>query len=134
LLCQVLTEETPSIRMLGFSRNVNVSPNMTIFATGNNLRFVDDLADRSLLGTLDAKTEYPGQRKFGSDVIAETRAYRSELVVAVLTILRAWHLAYAAGERVTGIEPFGGFEDWSHRVREPLIWRGRSLQHAQEAA
>jgi putative DNA primase/helicase len=43
--------------------------------------------------------------------------------VAALTVLRAWHTARRAGERVA-VAPYGGFDDWSRRVREPLIWLG----------
>ena len=43
--------------------------------------------------------------------------------MAALTILRAWHVARANGELVA-VEPFGGFTDWSWRVREPLVWLG----------
>jgi putative DNA primase/helicase len=43
-------------------------------------------------------------------------------VAAALTALRAWHIA---GARVDAA-PFGSFDAWSHRVREPLIWLGRA--------
>ena len=45
--------------------------------------------------------------------------------MTALTILRAWHLARTAGERVN-VDSFGGFEDWSRRVREALIWLGEA--------
>ncbi len=123
LLCQALTQSEVDIRVLGLSKNVRTAMNASIFATGNNLEIAGDLSDRCLLASLDAKVERPGLRTFDLDVIAEARASRGELVVAALTILRAWHVARANGERVK-IDPFGGFSDWSRRVREPLIWLG----------
>jgi hypothetical protein len=125
LLCQALTQGELNIRLLGYSRNVGAATNATIFATGNNLVIAGDLTRRRLLGSLDAGVERPELRSFNVDVIEQARVRRDELVVAALTILRAWHVAREAGEQLT-IEPFGGFTDWSCRVREPLIWLGEA--------
>jgi hypothetical protein len=125
LLCQVLTQDELNIRELGFSRVIKTPMNATIFANGNNLSIVGDLTRRCLLCSLDAGVERPELRPFSIDVIKEAQTNRGELVVAALTILRAWHLARAAGERL-GVEPFGSFEDWSWRVREALIWLGEA--------
>jgi putative DNA primase/helicase len=38
-----------------------------------------------------------------------------------LTVLRGWHLAKA---QLPNVAPFGGFEVWSRRIREALIWLG----------
>jgi hypothetical protein len=59
------------------------------------------------------------------DVKQEARIWRGELVVAALTVLRAWRVAWEGGERLT-VDPFGGFEGWSHRVREALVWLGEA--------
>jgi hypothetical protein len=125
LLCQALTQGELSIRVLGHSRNVETAMNASIFANGNNLVIAGDLTRRCLLGSLDAGVERPELRNFQIDVIEEVHAKRGELVVAGLTILRAWHVARAAGERVNA-GPYGGFADWSRRVREPLIWLGEA--------
>jgi putative DNA primase/helicase len=55
-------------------------------------------------------------------VVETIHADRGRLVAAALTILRAWH---AAGGP-SSADPYGSFEDWSRRVREPLIWLGRA--------
>jgi hypothetical protein len=125
MLCQALSEDEVEVRVLGHTRNIKTATIATIFATGNNLVIADDLTDRCLLCSLDAKVERPGLRKFSVDIVKETRAGRGELVVAALTVLRAWHVAQAAGEHVN-VDPFGGFEDWSRRVREALIWLGEA--------
>ena len=123
LLCQALTQGELNIRLLGYSRNVGTATNATIFATGNNLVIVGDLTRRCLLGSLDAGVERPELRHFNVDPVEEAYIQRDELVIAALTILRAWHVAQSGGERVD-VEPYGGFSDWSRRVREPLIWLG----------
>jgi hypothetical protein len=71
-----------------------------------------------LLGALDAKVERPELRSFSVNTIDDVHARRSELVVA-----GAWHIARNDGANVAA-DPFGGFDDWSMRVREALIWLG----------
>jgi hypothetical protein len=39
-----------------------------------------------------------------------------------LTVLRAWHVA---GDKIKR-SPFGSFEDWSARIRAPLLWLGQA--------
>jgi hypothetical protein len=125
LLCQAITQGELNIRLLGYSRNIPTAMNASIFATGNNLVIAGDLTRRCLLGSLDAGVERPELRKFTVDVIEEAHINRGDLVVAGLTILRAWHVAYTSGERVN-VDPLGGFEVWSRRVREALIWLGEA--------
>ena len=45
------------------------------------------------------------------------------IVTAALTLLRAWH---GANERVDNKHLLGSFEDWSRRIRTPLMWLGRA--------
>ena len=125
MLCSALTENEVEVRVLGFTRNVKTATIATIFATGNNLIVDGDLSDRCLISSMDAGVERPGLRKFSIDIEEETHDRRGELVVAVLTILRAWHVARKQGACVN-IDVLGGFEEWSWRVREPLIWLGEA--------
>jgi hypothetical protein len=121
LLCQALTQQVLNIRMLGLSRNVETPVNAAFYATGNNLQIAGDLSRRTLLCSLDAGCERPELRTFDADAIETARHQRGRLVTAALTVLRAWHLAREAGERL-GLPPFGSFDIWSRRVREPLVW------------
>jgi hypothetical protein len=125
LLSQALTQSELDIRVLGYSKNIRTAMNATIFATGNNLEIAGDLARRCVLGALDAGMERPELRTFTTDVIEEAHRRRGELVVAGLTILRAWHVARANGE-ASKVDPFGSFDDWSCRVRESLVWLGET--------
>jgi hypothetical protein len=121
-LCQALTQQKLNIRVLGMSKNVETPVTATVFATGNNLTIAGDLTRRALLGALDARCEHPERRSFEFDPIAVARAERGSLVVAALTVLRAWHVA---GERIEP-PPLGSFEEWSHRIRAPLLWLGQA--------
>ena len=121
-LCQALTQQKLNIRVLGMSKNVETPITATVFATGNNLTIAGDLTRRALLGALDARCEHPERRSFEFDPIAVARTERGRLVVAALTVLRAWHVA---GERIEP-PPLGSFEEWSHRIRAPLLWLGHA--------
>jgi putative DNA primase/helicase len=113
------------VRELGFSRNVKVPISALFVVNGNNLVIANDLTRRTLLGQLDAGMERPETRTFKCKVDDVARELRGELVAAALTFLRGWHVAYAAGTRIK-IEPMGSFEDWSHRIRCPLLWLDRA--------
>jgi hypothetical protein len=110
-----------NIRILGLSRNADTPSNATIFATGNNLAIAGDATRRVLLSAMDCGLERPETRVFSSNVIDVVRQRRGELVTAALTVLRAWHMS---GERPR-MPPFGSFEEWSYRIREPLVWLGQ---------
>jgi len=65
----------------------------------------------------------PELRTFKKNVLDEARGRRGKLVCAVLTILRAWH---APGTAVGIKTTLGSFEDWSFRVRSPLMLFGQT--------
>jgi hypothetical protein len=116
----MLTQDTVSIRVLGQSKNVVASTAATVMATGNNLQVTGDLTRRVLVCSLDAHVEHPERREFAWDAKDVAKEQRGRLVAAALTILRAWH---SAGTRVER-SPLGGFEEWSARIRAPLLWLG----------
>ncbi len=120
-LCSILTEPAWSERILGTNRTLSVSTATTWIATGNSLRVEGDLSSRTLLCSIDAGVERPEERKFDVDLDKDVPKRRGEFVAAALTIVRAYMIS---GERVEKVTPFGGFEDWSRIVREPLIWLG----------
>jgi hypothetical protein len=121
-LCQVLTQRHLSIRILGLSRNAETPVNATIFANGNNLVIAGDTTRRALLCAMDAGMERPETRQFSTPLLLDAiRRDRGDFVAAALTVLRAWH---TSGERMN-LSPFGSFEEWSYRIREPLVWLGQ---------
>src|SRR5580704_12049759 len=56
-----------------------------------------------------------------SMAVARSRRTCSLARPAVLTVLRAWHMA---GTTI-GVTPMGSFEEWSYRVRQPVLWLER---------
>jgi hypothetical protein len=120
-MCTQLTEETVGVRILGKTEKVETPMVATVFANGNNLVIVGDLTRRSLLCTMDARCERPELRKFDQDAVDVAKANRGHLVVAVLTVLRAWHLS---DKKIVTLPSFGSFERWSHRIRSALVWLG----------
>jgi putative DNA primase/helicase len=122
LLCQALTQRELRVRELGYSRNVKVPITALFTVNGNNLVIANDLTRRTLLCQLDAGVERPETRKFKRKVGEVARKQRGELVAAALTVLRAWH---AAGTTIA-VEPMGSFEEWSYRIRCPLLWLNRA--------
>jgi hypothetical protein len=81
---------------LGFTRNVMTLMAMAFYATGNNLQFGSDLYRRAVLCQMDAGVERPELRTFKrKDLLKWVKANRAKLVVAGLTVLRAWRVARA---------------------------------------
>jgi putative DNA primase/helicase len=119
LLCSALSQSRLNLRLLGFSQNRDVTMSALLVATGNNLILQGDLPRRSLRCEIDAKVERPELRVFpGAHIQTEFRRRRGELVAALLTILRAYHVS---GE-ISAKPPLGGYEMWSSWVRDSLIW------------
>jgi hypothetical protein len=120
-LCQALTQRRLRIRLLGYSRTVEVPITAAFYCNGNNLEIGNDLTRRTLLCRLDAHMERPELRKFNHDVLETAYNERVRLVEAILIVLRGWHCAGTA----IGVEPLGSFEEWSFRIRSPLLWLDR---------
>jgi hypothetical protein len=119
-LCKILTQETYGDRLLGETSTLSLPTNCTWTMTGNNLVFRGDLAQRVLLCRIDARVPNPEQRSFAiPEIKAHLLEHRAEFVHAALTILRAYHVA---GRPKQDCPNWGGFEDWSAQIREPLIW------------
>ncbi|WEO63545.1 hypothetical protein [Rhizobium rhizogenes] len=121
-LCQTLTQGHVTVRVLGESRTMKLPTGSTFCATGNSLRFAGDLTRRVVLINLDAGIERPEERVFKTDVVAVAKARRVELVIAALTILRAF-LVHRGPKIVPAL---GSFESWSNLVRSALMWVGEA--------
>ncbi|WP_404289687.1 hypothetical protein ACD578_25725 [Microvirga sp. RSM25] len=119
-LCQILTQESVKLRVLGQSRNLDLPTRVMMVATGNSLRFAGDLVRRVVLIRLDAGVERPEERSFDFDPRAWARRDRAKLVVAALTILRAFVVSGASPVRPA----LGGFAEWSNLIRSAIVWLG----------
>ena len=114
-----LTSSLFADRVLGVSENVEL-PNRSLFlVSGNNLVLTGDTHRRILLARLDAQIETPFKREFEFDPLTEVCNNRQVLVVAALTIVRAY---IAAGRPKVASGRIASFELWDDLVRQPLCW------------
>jgi len=124
-LCNLLTSDKVSLRVLGKSETLDITSSSFILANGNNMRVANDMVRRTVLCQLDPGVERPEEREIVWDAKAEARANRGTYVSASLTILRAYQAAGAPKQKT----PLGSFEGWSRLVRDALIWAGLPDPH-----
>jgi hypothetical protein len=120
LLASAITERPARVRLLGRSQMVPLNTSAFVNLTGNGLTVSEDLARRFVAVELDARMENPEARAFTSDIRAEVKARRTELLAALLTI---WRWGRIATEIKAGL-PLGSFEQWCRWVRDPLLALG----------
>lgn len=122
LINSALTSERVSPRILGSNKAPSISAGSFLASNGNNHLIAGDLVRRTMLCRIDAKVEQPENRVFDVDPVVFAMEHRAELVVAALTILRAYHVAGYPGR----LKPLGSFERWSDVVRSALVWLGEA--------
>lgn len=114
-----LTSPSFADRVLGVSETQEL-PNKALFLiTGNNLVLTGDTHRRVLKVRLDAQAEQPFKREFAFDPQAQVIKDRQKLVVAALTIIRAY---ITAGSPRPAPGRTASFEHWDNLVRQPLCW------------
>ena len=108
------TDDTWTDRVLGLSRDIDLPVRCALIATGNNLQASDELARRMIRCRLDAGVDRPQERGDWRhpNLLAWVRNQRAEIVAAVLTLARAWHLA----RRPYNGPTLGRYEQWAHVV------------------
>jgi hypothetical protein len=122
-----LTSSLFADRILGASENVEL-PNRSLFlVSGNNLVLTGDTHRRILLARLDAQIETPFKREFDFDPLTKVCNTRQALVVASLTIVRAY---IAAGRPKVAMGRTASFELWDDLVRQPLCWLRERLMES----
>jgi putative DNA primase/helicase len=122
-LCHFVTSAVYGDRKLGGSEKAAMPNQIVVALTGNNLTPAGDLARRSMVVRLDAGMDSPTlrERRFDiPDLEGHVREHRAELLVAALTIVRAYVVA-GSPKRTT---PLPSFEQWSRLVRDSLVWIG----------
>lgn len=123
-LCQVLTAEDWSDRILGKSESVTVPNRATWMATGNNITLGGDVARRCYWIRMDAKMARPQTRKaFRHAEIKEwLKEHRGEVLAKILIMVRAWY-AHGCPGPLEEIQGMGNFNRWAKTV-------GGILNHA----
>jgi hypothetical protein len=120
LLASAITERPARVRLLGRSQMVPLNATAFVVLTGNGLTVSEDLARRFIAVNFDPRTEDPEARRFTTDIRAEVRGRRTELLAALLTI---WRWGRIATDVKAGL-PLGSFEQWCRWVRDPLVALG----------
>jgi hypothetical protein len=118
-LCSMLTQEVVQARVLGLSERQILPSTALVLASGNNLTLIGDVSRRAVICRLDARVERPDTRDFDFDCHEEVQAERPDLVVAGLTVLRAYHVA----GRPVKLPAMGSFPDYAW-IRGALVWLG----------
>jgi putative DNA primase/helicase len=121
-LCVAFTAAVFNPRILGKSKTPDIATNSQLIFTGNNLVFRGDICTRVLMCRLLPDCENPEERKFDRNLEDYTPKNRGELVVAILTIIRAYIAAGFPG--LSDLTEFRNFSSWTKFVRAPLMWLG----------
>jgi hypothetical protein len=122
-LAKVITGDVHRDRVLGKSQSVIMPVRCSWIATGNNLQLGGDIARRCFWIRMDAGMPEPFRRsgfqhpRLKEHVLAERR----NLLIALLTLARAW---FAAGQPRTSVPPVGSFEHWTEVVGGILEYAG----------
>jgi hypothetical protein len=120
-LDRALTGRTWRDRILG---KLEMTPNLDLiavfFASGNNTALCSDVARRIVQNRLECPHEHPEERTGFKipDLLGHAAKHRGALVIAVLTILRAYILA---GRPSQGLTPMD-FVAWSGLIRNAVHW------------
>jgi hypothetical protein len=121
-----------ALRVLGKTEKPELPWNAIVTGSGNNLQLSHDMRRRTLVGRLIAPIERPEERTGFAieNLIGWTRANRPALVLAGLTLLRAFVVAGRPRQSAA----LGGYESWSELVADALQWVSgadvRQLRHS----
>jgi hypothetical protein len=115
--------DTVELRILGKTEVPTVPWRGTILGSGNNIMMKGDTSRRALIIRIESPLEHPEDRADFKHhpLLPWVKAERPRLVVAALTLLRAWHVA---GRRSMGLNPWGSFEAWSATIPAALVFAG----------
>lgn len=117
-----LTATSWTDRILGKSEMIRNLPLRTVwYGTGNNVQPHGDTARRTCHIRIESREESPEERTGfrHPNLLAWVRTERPRLVVAALTVLRAYCIAGRPDQKLT---PWGSFEGWSGLIRSALVW------------
>lgn len=111
------------LRVLGKSEVPSLPWRAVVLATGNNVEVHGDTARRVLVCRMESNLENPEDRTGFAHhpLLPWVEKQRCELVVAALTVLRAY---VAAGKPDMRVGSWGSFEAWSALIPGALVWAG----------
>ncbi len=114
VLALILTSQSYSGRLLGKSEIISVPNRMIILITANNISISEELARRSIRCRLAPDTDRPWSRTgfVHPEIEQWTLHNRRKLVIAALTLIRAW---FVLG-KPEGKQTLGSFEQWVKKM------------------
>lgn len=116
-LAALLTTETFTGRILGSTRLIlDVPARIFVALTGTNIELDADLGRRFLSCRLDPNCEVAFIRQFDFDPVEMVLDKRTEIIAAMLILVRASLLANADAPA-----PFGSFSKWDNIVRRAVL-------------
>lgn len=122
ILNRVLTSESITDRVLGFSKTATVSTRTFIIASGINVAPERDMNRRVITIRLASVPTDRIGRTFTGRPAEFVRENRMKMVSAVLTIIEAWK---AAGSPKSDVRPIASYgNEWADHCRHPLMWLG----------
>lgn len=123
-LAQVLTSDVWEARLLGLNRSARIPHRAVWIANGNNIKVRGDFASRCYFVRIIAPTARPWERDGFriEDIKNHVRLHRGEIIAAVLTMARAWHLA-SQPARAT-VRRMRTFTEWARVVGGILEFAG----------
>jgi putative DNA primase/helicase len=118
----VTNEGTMKFRILGRTESKTAAWSAVQMATGNNFSFRGDTRRRSIISRLEPTVENPETREGWKhpNLRAWIKEERARLVVAALTLLRAYFVAGCPDP----VKTIGSFESWSRLVPSAIRWAG----------
>jgi 5S rRNA maturation endonuclease (ribonuclease M5) len=122
-LAMALTTDVWKDRELATSHLLQLPQRATWFATGNNIKLRGDLPRRCYWVRMDAKMSQPWtrppERFTHPDLLTWATDHRGELLAALLTLVRAWHVA---GRPRVKVPILGGFTSWADTLGSLLAY------------
>jgi hypothetical protein len=120
----LLSTEFFKKRVLGASKDAELSTRLLWAVNGNNLKMTTDMIRRSILINLISKIENPQDRVFErKDIFRFTSKNRGKYISAALTILKAFITINPPHIKAP---PLNGFVPWDDIVRQSLLWLDQS--------
>lgn len=118
-MASCMTTPTLSDRILGQSVSSTVPNRLMVILTGNNITLQGEMPRRILISRIDPRSEKPFARSFDLDPYGYCRQHRQTMLVAALTLIRAF-LTHGCTAKITG--RLASFEDWDAWVRRTVIY------------
>jgi hypothetical protein len=118
-LASALTDRPSRVRIFGKLLLVTLSALAFVAVTGNGLTLSKDIIRRFISVMLDARVEDAENREFTSNLLADLRRDRADVLVEILTVWR-----WGRQNKLPKGVPFGSYEQWAEWVRDPLLALG----------